>query len=165
MQGGVCAVQCPLELIIQSLTVDVSIVAIHGLDTTSERTWSAYSIDGDPQSRLVHWLKDEDMLPSHVRFARIFTYDWNASTFAHASDQYFYHHATFFLNILDACRQGVSICSHNSNLSRSLIDVVLFRNSRKILWCSLRHAMVVSSSQRCVNGYGTSSHKRVHSKS
>lgn len=109
MQSGVCAVKCPLELIIQSLTVDVSIVAIHGLDTTSDSTWKAYNIEGNPQSRPVHWLKDKDMLPSHVKNARIFTYDWNASTFGQASDQYFYNHADLFLDNLDVCGQGVSI--------------------------------------------------------
>jgi hypothetical protein len=84
-------------------------VAIHGLDTTSDRTWKAYKVEGDPNSDPVHWLKDKDMLPGQVRDARIFTYDWNAKTFAHASDQYFYHHAELFLDYLDVYRQGVSV--------------------------------------------------------
>lgn len=74
-----------------------SIIAIHGLDTHSERTFRAYEKEGDKTSRLVHWLRDEDMLPHEFHFARIYTYDWNAATVADARGQYFHHHAQTFL--------------------------------------------------------------------
>lgn len=56
---------------------DIDIIAIHGLDTRSPGTWE-YKQDGKPPS---NWLKDEDMLPSRVGNARIFTCDWPAKQF------------------------------------------------------------------------------------
>lgn len=88
-----------------SLTNGHSIVAIHGLDTCSERTWTAYEKDGDKNSRLVHWLRDADMLPFYFGDARICTYDWNASTFSDASGQCLYNHADTFLSTLEAHRK------------------------------------------------------------
>ncbi|KAI0543567.1 ARM repeat-containing protein [Xylaria curta] len=60
-----------------SIKTEIDIVAIHGLDTHSPTTWVAWK-NGDPASE-VHWLKDEDMLPSVINNARISTYDWNAN--------------------------------------------------------------------------------------
>ncbi|KAI8632705.1 hypothetical protein F5Y19DRAFT_471874 [Xylariaceae sp. FL1651] len=85
-------------------TCDVDIVAIHGLDTNSDRTWQAYRREGDPKSGLVHWLRDKDMLPKHIPKARIFAYGWNANTITGASGQYFYTHADTFLSRLAAHR-------------------------------------------------------------
>jgi len=82
-----------------------SIFAVHGLDTSSERTWVAYEKQGDAGSRSVDWLRDEDMLPHFVRQARIFTYDWNAATFSNASGQYFHSHAETFLDQLEKHRR------------------------------------------------------------
>ncbi|KAI0852279.1 hypothetical protein F5Y00DRAFT_192622 [Daldinia vernicosa] len=48
----------------------VDIIAIHGLDTESPRTWTY-----ENGSRSVNWLKDEAMLPAAAPDARIYTYD------------------------------------------------------------------------------------------
>ncbi|RYP25792.1 hypothetical protein DL768_011824 [Monosporascus sp. mg162] len=52
---------------------DIDIIAIHGLDTNSEKTWTWRG-----NGRKVNWLADPDMLPSRVERVRIFTYDWPA---------------------------------------------------------------------------------------
>ncbi|KAI5918146.1 hypothetical protein F4810DRAFT_715778 [Camillea tinctor] len=54
--------------------INISIIAIHGLDTKSLRTWIFDKKDG---SRAVHWLKDSDMLPAAVPEARIYTHTDN----------------------------------------------------------------------------------------
>ena len=82
-----------------------SIVTIHGLDTSSERTWSAHEEDGKPSSRLVNWLGDENMLPHLFPDARIFAYNWNANTFSDASTHYFHNHAEELLQKLENVRQ------------------------------------------------------------
>ena len=97
-----------IEQYIQELTIS-SIVAIHGLDTGSPRTWVAFENETIPGSRLVHWLKDSDMLPAFVGDVRIFTYDWNANTFNNASHQYFHAHAEQFLQRLNKKRRGVGL--------------------------------------------------------
>ncbi|KAK4121533.1 hypothetical protein N657DRAFT_699012 [Parathielavia appendiculata] len=74
-----------------------SIIAIHGLDTHSARTFKASEKEGDATSRLVHWLRDEDMLPHYSPFARIHIHDWNAAMISHANGQYLHHHAQEFL--------------------------------------------------------------------
>ncbi len=58
-----------------------SIIAIHGLDTRLSRTWVAYEAKDTscPQGRTVHWLHDNDMLPSIIPEGRVFTYDYNAN--------------------------------------------------------------------------------------
>ncbi|KAI0414058.1 ARM repeat-containing protein [Xylaria grammica] len=66
-----------------SIKTEVDIVAIHGLDTHSPTTWEAWK-DGDHRLK-VHWLQDKEMLPSVIKNARIFTYDWNASYDKHSS--------------------------------------------------------------------------------
>jgi hypothetical protein len=48
----------------------------------------------------VHWLKDEDMLPSKIRNARIFTYDWKAETILDAAQEDLKTHANSFLSKL-----------------------------------------------------------------
>lgn len=83
----------------------LSIVAIHGLNTSSATTWTAFERSSDSSSRQVHWLRDGDMLPSQTKHARIFTYDCNADTFSGASGQFFYTHADTFLGNLDIKRQ------------------------------------------------------------
>ncbi|KAH8880627.1 hypothetical protein GQ53DRAFT_669415, partial [Thozetella sp. PMI_491] len=62
------------------------IVAIHGLDTESPRTWMAWKQPGNPSAGQVHWLRDREMLPSVVPNARILTYDWNAAIVDSAAD-------------------------------------------------------------------------------
>ncbi|KAI0506636.1 ARM repeat-containing protein [Xylaria bambusicola] len=58
-------------------STDIDIIAIHGLDTDSQRTWT-WKQDGRPG---VNWLADSDMLPKRAPKARIFTCDWPADLF------------------------------------------------------------------------------------
>lgn len=76
-----------------------SIIAIHGLDTQSPKTWIANKDEG---SRVVevHWLQDPEMLPSKIPDARIFTYDWNSNTFSDAAMEDLFGHADTLLQQL-----------------------------------------------------------------
>lgn len=60
----------------------ISIIAIHGLDTGSPRTWEAYETEdaSGPRGRTVNWLSDDDMLPFVIPEGRIFTFDWDSDT-------------------------------------------------------------------------------------
>ena len=51
-----------------------SIIAIHGLGTTTPRTWEYKKETG-----VVNWLSDSNMLPDIVPSARIYTFSWNAN--------------------------------------------------------------------------------------
>jgi hypothetical protein len=90
--------------------VQSSIIAIHGLDTHSPRTWEAYEEPKNTKSRRVHWLKDEDMLPKSIPNARIYTYDWNANTHAEASVDNLRGHANVLLDRLSRERKQVLDC-------------------------------------------------------
>ncbi len=57
-----------------------SIIAIHGLGTTTPRTWEYKTKTG-----VVSWLSDSDMLPDIVPSARIYTFSWNANYYSDAS--------------------------------------------------------------------------------
>lgn len=59
---------------------EVSVIAIHGLGTTTPRTWEYKT-----RTRPVNWLSDSDMLPAVVPSARIYTFSWNARYYADAS--------------------------------------------------------------------------------
>ncbi|KAH7117683.1 ankyrin repeat-containing domain protein [Dendryphion nanum] len=56
----------------------IDIIAVHGLETTSPTTWIAYEKEADLESKPHHWLKDSDMLPSIVKEARIWHFDYNS---------------------------------------------------------------------------------------
>ena len=56
--------------------IDIDIIAIHGLDTTSPDTW-IWRDPANPKIQL-NWLQDPKMLPSSMGRARIFTCDWPA---------------------------------------------------------------------------------------
>ncbi|KAI0887873.1 uncharacterized protein GGS22DRAFT_90148 [Annulohypoxylon maeteangense] len=75
----------------------VDIIAIHGLDTESPRTWTFDKRDG---SRAVNWLKDSDMLPAAIPSARVYTYDWNAKVFDNAPVQTLLNHADNLLALV-----------------------------------------------------------------
>ena len=64
-----------------------SIVAVHGLDTSSPKTWVAYERDGLPHTRgrAFNWLSDEDMLGAVVPKACVWTFDYNANYHSNAS--------------------------------------------------------------------------------
>ncbi|KAK8863181.1 NACHT-domain-containing protein [Apiospora arundinis] len=80
-------------------TTTVDVIAIHGLDTESPRTW-IYEKNGTH----VHWLRDSDMLPAAIPEARIYTYDWNAKVFDHAPVQTLLGHADNLLGQVAAER-------------------------------------------------------------
>ncbi|KAH8884294.1 hypothetical protein GQ53DRAFT_797897 [Thozetella sp. PMI_491] len=73
---GVCLTQVQPAGLTET---NVDIIAIHGLDTKSPDTWIWKS--KQPNERAVDWLAAEDMLPSKVGPARIFTCDWPADLF------------------------------------------------------------------------------------
>lgn len=75
-----------------------SIIALHGLDAKSPRTWIAWKENDDPNSGDVHWLKDSHMLPAVMPKSRILTYDWNANYDTTASTDRFLGHADTFLD-------------------------------------------------------------------
>ncbi|KAI1739554.1 ARM repeat-containing protein [Xylaria scruposa] len=81
-----------------SIKTELDIVAIHGLDTHSPTTWVAWK-NGDPALG-VHWLKDDEMLPSVIKNARIFTYDWNANYDQDSSNDTLLGHADGLLESL-----------------------------------------------------------------
>ncbi|KAI0401005.1 ARM repeat-containing protein [Xylaria palmicola] len=58
---------------------NVDIIALHGLDTDSSRTWT-WKHEGSEEPG-VNWLKHPDMLPHRIPNARIFTCDWPSSVF------------------------------------------------------------------------------------
>ncbi|EFY98052.2 nacht nucleoside triphosphatase [Metarhizium robertsii ARSEF 23] len=90
-------------------TPNIDIVAIHGLDTHSPKTWVAWKKDGDPKSGEVHWLQDRSMLPSVIPSARIFTYDWNANFDKDAAAQGLLGHADGLLEKLHIRRSKDAI--------------------------------------------------------
>jgi len=86
-----------------SSETDIDIIAIHGLDTQSPKTWVAWK-DGDPTSGEVHWLQDHNMLPNIIPNARIFTYDWNANFDSNPATDILLGHADGLLDRLHICR-------------------------------------------------------------
>ncbi|RDW57811.1 hypothetical protein BP5796_12612 [Coleophoma crateriformis] len=66
----------PSDSTIGNTTIDI--IAIHGLETGSPRTWEYWK---EGASRRVNWISDADMMPAAVPEARIYTYDWDANCF------------------------------------------------------------------------------------
>ncbi|KAI1276054.1 hypothetical protein F5Y07DRAFT_367963 [Xylaria sp. FL0933] len=102
--------------VVKSAKQDIDIIAIHGLDTHSPKTWMAWKEDGKRDSGDVHWLRDEHMLPSVIQNARIFTYDWNANYDGDAETQSLRGHADSLLNKLRNAR-------NKENKSRPIVFV------------------------------------------
>ncbi|KAK0752901.1 hypothetical protein B0T18DRAFT_395592, partial [Schizothecium vesticola] len=73
------------------------IIAIHGLETESPRTWEFKKKGG---GGVVNWLSDRDMLPAALPKARIFTYDWDANCFADTPVQTLLGHADTLLGLI-----------------------------------------------------------------
>ncbi|KAK7749758.1 hypothetical protein SLS53_000337, partial [Cytospora paraplurivora] len=67
------------------------IIAIHGLETGSPRTWE-YDKTGNG-TEVVNWLSDRNMLPAAVPRAAVYTYDWDARSFGNAPVQTLLGHA------------------------------------------------------------------------
>ena len=87
-----------------------SIIAIHGLDTESAKTWLAWekeSEDEHERGRSVNWLQDKDMLPSKLPEAKVWTYDWNANYHHHAPVNTLLGHGDTLLRLLLEQRREV----------------------------------------------------------
>ncbi|KAK7927855.1 kinesin light chain 3 [Apiospora marii] len=78
----------------------VSMIAIHGLDTESPKTWVFEKDDGSQ----INWSSYEEMLPAAIPEARIYTYDWNAKAFDNAPVQTLLGHADTLLGLITAER-------------------------------------------------------------
>jgi hypothetical protein len=89
-------------LVVYSQANVLSIVAVHGLDTQSPKTWEAYADGSESDGPLVNWLKDDFMLPNLVPNARINTYDWNANTFSGAAVDDLFGHGITLLRELES---------------------------------------------------------------
>ncbi|RWA10899.1 hypothetical protein EKO27_g4211 [Xylaria grammica] len=70
------------------IATDIDVIAIHGFDTDSSRTWEwehDKSKDDKPEGNKpkdnVNWLKHKNMLRKEIPTARIFTCDWPAPLF------------------------------------------------------------------------------------
>ncbi|RCI11752.1 hypothetical protein L249_7674 [Ophiocordyceps polyrhachis-furcata BCC 54312] len=76
-EGGVRLTE--IDLGRDETNTDLDIIAVHGLDTTSEVTWT-WKDGKDPRNKekWVNWLEAPDMLPSVDQHARIYTCDWPA---------------------------------------------------------------------------------------
>ncbi|KAI0201460.1 hypothetical protein F4808DRAFT_469749 [Astrocystis sublimbata] len=79
---------------------EVDIIAIHGLDTDSPRTWTYKGFDGE-----INWL--ESFLPEAVPHARIYTYNWDAKVFNNAPVESIFGQAERLLTLVDA-KHGTS---------------------------------------------------------
>ncbi len=78
-----------------------SIIAIHGLETESPRTWEFRK-----KGTVVNWLSDTDMLPQAIPEAKIFTYDWDANSFGDAPVKTLLGHADTFLALVAESRSS-----------------------------------------------------------
>ena len=55
---------------------------MHGIETQSPKTWTAYEHDEEPKGRAINWLCDDDMLPRIIPSARIWVYDYNSNCYS-----------------------------------------------------------------------------------
>ena len=58
---------------------NLSIIAVHGLNTESPATWRAFRNHRDNKDGYIDWLADADMLPSVVPSSPIWTFHYNSS--------------------------------------------------------------------------------------
>ncbi|KAI1298386.1 hypothetical protein F5Y03DRAFT_270641 [Xylaria venustula] len=89
----------------------VDIIALHGLNAQSPRTWEAFKDGKTAESGNIFWLKDHNMLPSAIPNSRILTNDYNASYTTGASEETLTGHAVTLLYQLDVNRKK----AHRSN--------------------------------------------------
>ena len=94
----------------------ISVIAIHGLGTTSQTTWNAHRIvdrDGVKEQEKINWLSDPHMLPAVVPKARIWTFNYNSMWYADAPVQRLLPLAETFLAAMADVRKKASllICS------------------------------------------------------
>ena len=87
---------------------DIDIIAIHGLDTNSEKTWT-WVRNGSK----VNWLADPHMLPSRIKRVRIFTYDWPANLLQ-PSDLVQKTQDEFAILLFEEIRSRIQITGHHT---------------------------------------------------
>lgn len=99
---------------------DVDIIAIHGLDTDSEKTWTWE--DRKNPTRKINWLKDSKMLPSKVKSVRIFTCDWPADLLQ-PSNQVQKTHDEHGLLLLEDIQKGLQGTQDARNKNRPILFI------------------------------------------
>ncbi|KAL2868909.1 uncharacterized protein BJX67DRAFT_379844 [Aspergillus lucknowensis] len=87
-QGGLITLKKPKDPAVH----DFNIIAIHGLETTSPRTWEHHK--GDPK---INWLTDDTMLPAAMPKAQIWAYNWTANFYNKSIEAPLHDHARHFL--------------------------------------------------------------------
>lgn len=106
INAGTVEYEFQYYIFLNSIANSTSIVAMHGLDAQSPKTWIAYADPEDSKSQGIHWLQDSNMLPAIIPNSRIFTYDWNASVDKAASSDIFLGHADTLLDRLRIMRHN-----------------------------------------------------------
>ncbi|RDW58642.1 hypothetical protein BP6252_13118 [Coleophoma cylindrospora] len=82
---------------------NLDIVAVHGLETWSPRTWVGQKGYGTPNAgKEVNWLSDPDMLHENIPCAKIWVYDYNSNYSRDASETRLKDVGGFFLKSLMA---------------------------------------------------------------
>ncbi|KAJ5609916.1 kinesin light chain [Penicillium herquei] len=75
----------------------MTIVAIHGLDARSPKTWTFIEKNGK-STRSTNWLKD--ILPNDFDSANVYTYDWQAEFMGNSLQDSLRDHAKRFLSLI-----------------------------------------------------------------
>ncbi|KAM3077065.1 hypothetical protein ACMFMF_004980 [Clarireedia jacksonii] len=79
---------------------NVDIIAVHGIETISPKTWIAYQQDTEPRGHACNWLEDDNMLPSVIKGARIWAFDYNSNYSHNAQTVWINGLATTLLNCI-----------------------------------------------------------------
>lgn len=90
-----------VALLVSALSTLTSIVAVHGLNGVSARTWTTNKTNN-------FWLGDADMLPTNLKNARILTFGYDAAVtalFGKTSSDRILQHAHTLVAELVADRQ------------------------------------------------------------
>jgi hypothetical protein len=91
-----------------------SIIAVHGLGTSSPKTWIKYEetpFNGTPNRlrRPVNWLSDTRMLPSWIPKAKIWSFDYDSNWYSHGPAQRLLPLAETMLHVIGNTLMDVSI--------------------------------------------------------
>jgi alpha-beta hydrolase superfamily lysophospholipase len=113
-----------------------SIVAVHGLNGHSEKTWTA--------DNGINWLRD--LLPEDLPNARIFSWGYDANTHgsSRVSCQYLYDHARSLVSDLCRVREKTKVQKSEDMHGRWLTDL----SRQTIAQSSLSHTAWVESSSK-----------------
>jgi hypothetical protein len=123
----------------------ISVIAVHGMNTTSPETWRAYKNKKDDSNGCVNWLSDIDMLPSAIPSAQIWIFHYNTSWLSDAPAERLSNLADKLLLVLyeaffDSGGEHVSlVISRQISLECLLLSRILLA----FVWSSLDPAMEV----------------------